>query len=295
MVEGERMNDPHLGTEDDARFILSSQQNRAHHLQSLAQGLLGVAIAIITIVATISLALFDGIPEPPSNPEYYSGIADSTIIAGPLTVQWTTAISQLIGLTLFLVSGNFLITAIFHLYNVFTSNELDLGIPLEKKRIIGPDPVPITIQDCSDSPSITGEYQKAIQENQEHLHSLHRSFIAGSLRLFVFPIILVNSMYIYHWAVTVKPEPLLVMSLVMIVPATIVSPIFQRFISSNNSQRNPSNPSVEFAQEMLRGKGRWEEITATSVERILSQLLSTLALLILIPWLVLLFIHLLGV
>lgn len=269
-----------IGTPESARSIVSWQHNRYHHLQSLAQGLLGSILTALAITATVLAALDYNLPDLPEGSSVYRKAAlefplDTTILAAKAVVLS----NYLISVILAILSGIVLLAALNRLYTVIAGHPLETGVSSRDYiSIVSEGEYMNLINDTGIKP-LKSNYTQIIRDNQRQIEITNRIFIQAAMRTLTSLLLIVMASYIY-WKVTIpKLSPLILLNLPALLPAPIVSNPLRRVLKIESRNQNTAETGI-FQELFLNDESsRWEQLEVNWVEILLLRSIQVLSIL----------------
>lgn len=272
-----------ISTREDARSIIDWQHERYHHLQTLAQGLLGSVLTATAVAATIVTATEYTLPQLPSSPSVYEKAASSfpVLISTDATrsvVLFNYVLSILVG-----ISGLIVLLAASHrLYSVISSRPLEIGISSNNYISIVPQDIYYDMNNKQGIDSVSGNFTKVIKENQIRIEDTNKRFTQGAMRVIVALALILISLYHYYQCSSANVAGLLMINASILLPSHISSKVLKKVLGAK--QEDLRRRKTELFQELPfenNALSRWEAIEENRIESILLfsiQLLSFLSL-----------------
>lgn len=260
-----------VGTPDSARAIVSWQHNRYHHLQSLAQGLLGSILTALAITTTILTAFnynFGGLPQNIS--VYQQAAQEFPIATTPVAAKAVVSSNYLVFILLLLLSGSVLLTALDRLYTVIANPPLEMGITSRNYVSIVSGDNYEKLSNGTGIKSLKSNYTKIIRQNQRQIETTNEIFTQAAMRTLISLFIAIMAVYI-HWKVTVAElVPLVLLNVSALLPSTIVSNFLSKM--SNVKPRNVDTGKTGIIQELFlehTQSSRWDQFKENRIEAVL--------------------------
>ncbi|WP_335999369.1 hypothetical protein [Halorientalis halophila] len=259
----------------EARHILSWQQSKYQHIQSLSQGILTAQITILAVAATILAATYQLIPSIPLDSSQYVSSASSSILPiGGSAALLIVLVNWILFYVLVFMSIIFLLLSLYKLFDVATSQRLPPRLP-HNSVLLQSD-----ISEKFESEGWSMEVRRAIMDNNRIIKDSYIDYVSGSLRIPASLSVIFVAIYLYYICTEIRVITILSMDLTLLISAPLVNMVSEKFVqheSSNDTQNS-------LAEEMiLLGEGsRWELVELTMPEKILTYLVSLISLIALL-------------
>lgn len=274
--QNEEVDKPHPVEIDEIRrleLVLNQQHSRHQHLQSLAQGLFGVLIAMLAVLISVFVSFSDRLQPFPSelNSEFVE--ISQTVPIGPTAAFLTVIFNQAIFYLLILLAMMSFSISILRMFDVFVDRHPPIGIRLN------PQTSDNEMNDESDMKAV-------IEENRRKIERAERLFRNGALRALFFGITFVSALTLYYHTVRLSLWVLFLNDLVFLLPVGAFYRLFRDTEEHEEEKENAENPE-SLAKELLKEEGaRMRDFELNTKEKYIFGATSLVSLIvILLVWL----------
>lgn len=260
-------------TRKDARAVLSWQQNRYQHLQSLSRGLFGTLIAMLAILISVSVAFSNRLRPIPTEIDSALRTAASSTPVGPTGALLTILLNGLILYTLLALAAYSFVVAALRLYDIFTERSLLLNLILHSTADQGNE-------------DNGGESLKILRRNRDELNATYARFTEGAFRILMFTSLVMLMSIIYYFSTRLHLTNLLANNILFIMPGSVLIKFGLRiFIGGDVTSSAENAESMTFAEEFLQeDKGRWSHVEFHRIENILFTTSIGISLVVVLIW-----------
>lgn len=262
-----------IQTREDARTILSWQQNRYQHLQSLSRGLFGTLIAMLAILMSVSVAFSDRLRPIPTEIDSALRSAASSTPVGPSGAFLTVVLNGLILYTLLALATYSFAVAALRLYDIFTERSLPLNLVFQSTTNHRGE-------DDNDG------FLKVLRRNRNELNVTYARFTEGAFRIIMFTSLVILMSVIYYYATRMQLKNLLAHNLMFIIPGSVLLRFSLRvFQGEGGASDRDDKESLTFAEEFLKeDEGRWSHIEFHRIENLLFTIAIAISFVVVLIW-----------
>ena len=243
------------GSPDSIRSIVSLQQERYHHIQSLSLGLISAFLTLVTVAVTGYSILRGEIPRIPLEEATISEITGGTLTLPMWSTTLVLIANYLLSWALVAISITMAVTALSNLIDIVTKDPLYNTINSPETHIVGRNAEYTSVLNLSTT--YTEHLQDQIQKNQIKLDHVNDLFVSSVIRIVVCLLILFTPFYIRTLASNIELLEIIVLNALFVVPAP-TKWIMSYLWAPESKSREVSRPrlSQELASE--DNKGRWD-------------------------------------
>jgi hypothetical protein len=265
-------------SEESVRSIISWQQQRFQHLQTLSQGLLSVLLALATIAITLFSVFRNDIPKISPSAKELQDAATGL----PIT-QTTTAFTVILnGFLLIGLFSAFVFLLIEFLSDVFTSltqNPPDSHYPSTGTAI--PEEIPLHEQ--FDMGSAVDRFRENLKANSEKVGDTEQMFISSALRLILILVFAGLAAHTYYLISSADVLSLVFLNSILFVPPIMAFSIdlISQTVSDNPEQ---SEGNILTQTYFISQENKWEDLEFNLFERGSILFSTTISAVVLILW-----------
>lgn len=251
--------EPHIEvkTREDARAILTWQQDRYQHLQSLSRGLFGTLIAMLAILVSVFVTFSDRLRPIPTEMDSAVRTAASSTPLGIVEAFLIVLLNGLILYTLLALTVYSFLVATLKLYEIFTERKLPLNIAFQSNTI-------------HDSESVDEGFLKILRKNRNQLDETYARFTEGAFRIILFTSLVILMSIMYYYTTRLQLTNLLYQNILLLIPGSVITKFGLKIVQSGDGDSDDEQESVTFAEEFLQeDKSRWSHIELHRIENLL--------------------------
>lgn len=274
-----------IGTRETGRAIISWQQERYHHVQSLARGLLGSILTSLAVSVTVLTAFDYRIPKIPAKLSIYNEVAQNLMMpTSGLVLQLISFLNILLFFTLIALSSVLFIAAVGRLYNIISSRPLSIGVSSSHYvSIVHRDTFDQIMNETGLDP-VSSKYKDLIRKNQSMVESLNSLFTQATMRILLVLLFLIGGIGLYYQLANSSFYTIFLINIGFITPSSVTTRISKELFDIQRDDIINKNTSL--SKELLLEDdpvSRWGKIQTSKTEKILIatiQLVSFLSLLV---------------
>lgn len=262
---------------EDLRAVLSWQQQRFQHLQSLAQGVLSLIIAVLAVLVSTYVAFSHQLPPLAIDPDSFDSVV-TEVYFGEFAVAVILLMNAILLVFLMTSLALFLIFSFTDLFNIITHRGLDNGI-IHDKGFIFIDGEYLGKMDADLFDYRSNSVSDAIESNYDLLNSIYSDFVEATLRVGAFLLFIVVIVSVYNRLFSLEVYYLVGYNITMI----FFAPAFKKIDEMVRSKLaigkdQPQNQKTLLQELFSEEEGRWKYIDERLPERAIFQLIGLVSL-----------------